>query len=58
MRTEGIAKIVKRKNRKTKNSPTKRLKIRQDKYSQEFKAKNKERLRKWKVSIDVFNIIY
>lgn len=56
MRVEGHSEIAKGKNRKTKKSPTKRLKIQQNKYSQEFKARNKERLNKWKVSI-VYDII-
>lgn len=52
MRTRGgtASENTNGKNRKLKKSPTSKLRIRRNKYSQEFKAKNKERLEKWKVS--------
>lgn len=56
MRAGGASKTTKRKSGKSKHSPLTKLKIRPDKFSKEFKAKSKERLQKWKVSIqcDVF----
>lgn len=51
MRAEGSSKITKRKSGKSKKPRQTKLKVRADKYSNEFKAKNKERLQKWKVSI-------
>lgn len=52
MRTEGASKKIKRKSLKAKKASPKKLKIRLDKYSKDFKAKSKENLQKWKVSIN------
>lgn len=51
MRAGGASKTIKRKSGTPKKSPSTKLKAKANKFSQEFKAKNKERLQKWKVSI-------
>lgn len=51
MRVEGASKTIKRKSRKLKKVTPAKLKIKINKFSKEVKAKNKERLQKWKVSI-------
>lgn len=51
MRAEGSSKATGKKSRKSVTPHTSKLKISENKFSKEFKAKFKARINNWKVSI-------